>query len=214
MARQQDIKNLLAQVAPLLREIALGAQSDAAELAKTSWAREKISREASLNQIVGTARWRMTGDRIVTRQAEFPEGLELSTENEEHNQGRYYWRASKLGVVFTIRRKPHKKDEQPELLQLQIEAAIDSAPIDYGDKTVIYLVVGPLSSEPQFDVVNRGEVIDSYKLVNLIKDEERRAPHPGRPAQLPGGPRRGPEVSSNLEGGQDGQQEEEPGAQN
>jgi hypothetical protein len=211
MARQQDIKKLLAEVAPLFREIARGAQADAAELVKTSWAQERIGREASLNQIVGTARWRMTGDRIVTRQAEFPVGLELSTEDGEHNQGRYYWRASKLGVVFTIRRKPHKMDEQPELLQLQIEAAIDSAPVDYGDQTVIYLVVPALGTEPQFDVVNRGEVVDSYKLVDLIEDEEGSEPGSGRSKQLPGGPRRGPEVSSGLQG--EGQ-EEEPDAQN
>jgi hypothetical protein len=213
MTRQQDIKNLLRRVAPLFHEIALGAQADAAKFAKTEWAEKYISREASLNQIIGTARWRMVGDRVVLRQGELPDDLEVSTVDEEQNQGRYYLRAPKLGVVATIRRKPHKKDEEPELLQLQIEAAIDAAPVDYGDKTVIYLVVGPQGTEPQFDVVNRGELIDGYKLIDLIEGDEDQAPRTGQPDQLPGGPRPGPEVRSSLDE-EDVQEEDAPGAEN
>ncbi|MGH2936648.1 MAG: hypothetical protein ACRDPE_00830 [Solirubrobacterales bacterium] len=170
MARQEEIKSLLREIAPLFKSIASDAQRDAGALAETAWAKTHLVRDASLNQVTGTARWRMVGDRIVLRQGELPEGLELSTTDEEHNQGRYYLRAPKLGIVLTIRRKPHKKDDQPELLQLQIEEALECAPIDYGDKVVVYLAVGAIGTGPQFDVVNRGEVVHTYRLADLVEE--------------------------------------------
>lgn len=200
MARQQEIKSLLRDVAPVFRSIALEAQKDADELAKTDWAKAYIGREASLNQIMGTARWRMAGDRIVHRQGELPTGLELSTTYEEQNQGRYYLRAPKLGIVVTIRRKPHKKDDEPELLQLQIEAALEHAPVSYGDEIVVYLVVGAIGTEPQFDVVNRGEVVDSYPLNGLIEEIEAEKPDRQSPPQSIAGNRLPePKVSSAFE---------------
>jgi hypothetical protein len=188
MARQQDIKNLLIDAAPLFHSIALEAQKDAGALAETDWAKTHITREASLNQITGTARWRMVGDRVARRQGELPKGLELSTDEDEHNSGRYYLRGRKLGIVLTIRRKPHKKDDQPELLQLQIEQALEFAPIAYADEIVVYLAVGAVGTRPQFDVVNRGEVVDTYFLADLIEDagkQKRATPASITPADLP-----------------------------
>jgi hypothetical protein len=213
MARQQEIKDLLCEVAPLLRSVAQEAQKVSAQLARTEWAKTNMVRDASLNQVTGTARWRMAGDKLVQRQGELPAGLEFSTTHEEQNQGRYYLRAPKLGIVLTIRRKPHKKDDEPQLLQLQIEAALEYAPVDYGDKIVVYLVVGPAGTEPQFDVVNRGEVIDSYRLIDLIKEAggELSEEEP-RPQELPGRGTPEPQVRSALD--QEDTEEEAAGSEN
>jgi|GEM_PF-5966408 len=209
MARQQEIKDLLREVAPLLHSIALEAQSAAAEFAKTEWAKKEMSREASVNQMAGIGRWRIVGDRLVLRQDELPEGIELSTSDEEQNQGRYYLCASKLGIVLTIRRKPHKKDEEPEFLQLQIEAAIDLAPVDYGDKVVVYLDVGPVGTEPEFHVANRGKVIDNLRLGDLIKEGEDERRESDEIQTLPQLPVPEPRVRSAL--GEDAKQEGDVG---
>lgn len=198
MARQQEIKDLLREVAPLLHSIALEAQSAAADFAKTEWAKEEMSREASVNQMAGIGRWRIVGDRLVLRQGELPKGIELSTSDEEQNQGRYYLCASKLGIVLTIRRKPHKKDEEPEFLQLQIEAAIDLAPVDYGDKVVVYLDVGPVGTEPEFHVANRGKVVNDLRLVDLIREAEDERRETDEIQTLPQLPVPEPQVRSGL----------------
>lgn len=169
MAREEKIKQFLCEVAPLLRSIAIEAQDAAASFTRTDWVKSEMSREASINQMAGVGRWRLVGDRLVLRQGELPDGIELSTSDEEQNQGRYYLCASTLGVVLTVRRKPHKKDEEPEFLQLQIEAAITAAPVDYGDKVVVYFDVGPSGTEPVFHVTNRGKFVEDLRLVDLIE---------------------------------------------
>jgi hypothetical protein len=209
MARQQEIEDLLRQVAPLFRSIAMEAQAAAADFVKTDWAKHEMSREASVNQMAGIGRWRLVGDRLVLRQGELPEGIELSTSDEEQNQGRYYLCASKLGVVLTIRRKPHKKDDEPEFLQLQIEAAIEMAPIDYGDKVVVYLDVGPSGTEPEFHVANRGKVVSDLRLVDLVKEAEGEKPALADVQRLRGQSMPEPTVRSVLD--EDAAQEVEPG---
>lgn len=172
MARQDDIEALLAQIAPLFLEIAEDAQEASAEFGATEWARKYLTRTAAVNQVSGTARWRMVGDGIVIRQTELPAGVELSTSDGEQNQGRYYLRAPELAVLLTIRRKPHGPDEQPAFLQLQLEGVSDVAPVDYGDEIVIYLAVPPLGSDPRFEVATRGKETIRYRLRDLTPVDE------------------------------------------
>jgi hypothetical protein len=113
----------------------------------------------------------MVGDGIVGRQAELPAGVELSTTDEQQNQGRYYLRAPRLAVVLTIRRKPHSPDEEHPFLQLQIEGVTALAPIDYGDEIVIYLAVPALGRQPKFEVATRGQETISYRLIDLLPEE-------------------------------------------
>jgi hypothetical protein len=170
MTRQDDIENLLRQIAPLFLDVAQEAQVVAADLGDTDWARANLTRTASLNQVAGTARWRMVGDGLVAREAEMPVGLGLSTTDEEQNQGRYYLIAPDLAIVLTIRRKPHPEDEQPHALQLQIAGVLEQAPIAYDDEIVVYFAVPPLGREPTFEVATRGKEVISYRLIDLIDD--------------------------------------------
>lgn len=205
MARQDEIEDLLRQIAPLLLDIGRNAQTAAADLGDTTWARTNLSRTASVNQVAGTARWRMVGDGIVGREAELPAGLAISTTDEEQNQGRYYLVAPDLAIVLTIRRKPHRDDEQPSALQLQIQGVIESAPIAYEDEIVVYLAVPPLGQEPTFEVATRGKHTASYRLIDLIDDDL------GRPGEnfgpvvepLPPTPPAGPIVRSSLDTDED-----------
>lgn len=79
-------------------------------------------------------------------------------------------------------------------MQLQLTEVVSQAPIDYGDKVVIYLSVPPLGREPRFEVVSRGKVISTYELFELIDAE--------LPAieELPVPPHPEPLVSSALTG--------------
>src|SRR5919202_1260865 len=116
MTQQEQIEDLLRRAAPLLLDIAEHAQFASAELGDTDWGRRYLARTASVNQVAGTARWRIVGDNIVRRQHELPADLQLSTCDEEQNQGRYYLRAPQVAIVLTIRRKPHPDNEKPEAL--------------------------------------------------------------------------------------------------
>jgi hypothetical protein len=200
MARQDDIEDLLKEVAPLLGSIASQAQEASAGLGDTDWARTYLTRTASVNQIAGTARWRMVGDEIVRRQHELPAGLELSTTDEEQNQGRYYLRAPSLAIILTVRRKPHREDDEPKALQMQIDEVLEQAPIDYGDKLVVYLAVPPFGQEPRFDVAARGKVAASHKLVDLIDESNTgKDARDAKPEQFPQSAAPGPKVKSTLD---------------
>ena len=172
MPRQDDIDELLRQIAPLCLEVARYAQGAAAKFADTEWARAHLARTAAVNQVAGTARWRIVGDSIVRRRDELPDDIELSTSDEEQNQGRYYLRAPRLAVVFTIRRKPHSSDDKPAFLQLQIAGVNELAPIEYDDDVVIYLSVPRVGYEPTFEVTTRGKATVTRRLVDLIAAAE------------------------------------------
>lgn len=208
MARQDDIKKLLRQVAPLFLEIAKHAQEAAAELGETEWAREHLVRTAAVNQVLGTARWRIVGDGIVTRQSELPTGVELSTTDEEQNQGRYYLSAPQFAVVLTIRRKPHRSDEESAFLQLQIEGVNELAPIDYGEVIVIYLAVPPLGREPKFELATRGKETISYRLIDLVAVDREEGIEPEVENLPTNRPAAGPVVTSAIEERPDEHREE------
>jgi hypothetical protein len=205
MARQDDIEELLRRIAPLFLEIAKYAQQASAEFGATEWTRRYLLRTAALNQVAGTARWRIVGDGIVSRQAELPASVQLSTSDGEQNQGRYYLRAPHVAVVLTIRRKPHPVDEQPTFLQLQLDIVQELAPFDFGDEIVIYLAVPRLGHQPRFDLAVRGKQTISYRLIDLVADSDHGVPPDGDGgippvvANLPSGPRGGPVVSSALD---------------
>lgn len=208
MARQDDIEELLRQIAPLFLEIALNAQHASADLAKTEWARRHLVRTAAVSQVSGTARWRITGDGIVGRQAELPDGIELSTTDAEQNQGRYFLRAPRLAVVLTIRRKPHSSDEKPAFLQLQLDGVNELAPIDYGDEIVIYLAVPPLGHPPKFEVATRGKETVSYRLLELIPADREQGNEPTVENLPDSGPPAGPHVSSAMDDDREGTEDD------
>jgi hypothetical protein len=134
MARQDDIEGLLRSIAPVFRSVALDAQNAAEEFKATEWARKHLSRTAAVNQVAGTGRWRIVADKIVARCAELPHGVELSTSDGEQNQGRYYLRAPDLAILLTIRRRPHREEDKPKILQLQMTEVLAQAPIDFDDE--------------------------------------------------------------------------------
>lgn len=204
MARQDEIEQLLRDVSPLFLDIASGAQQAAAELENTEWARRYLSRTAALHQVSGTARWRMTGDGIVARQEELPEGIKLSTCDKEQNQGRYYLQAPDLAVVLTVRRKPHRDDEKPKFLQLQLEQALDAAPVAFQEQVVVYLAVPSVGNAPTFEVATRGQQTLSYRLADLVEGTvDRQAPVTVRPVPGPQAPP--PKVTSTRVPGQEGE---------
>jgi hypothetical protein len=214
MARQDDIEELLRRIAPLFLEIARYAQQAAAELGETEWGRAHLVRTATVNQVSGTARWRMVGDGIVTREAELPEDVELSTTDSEQNQGRYYLRAARVAIVLTIRRRPHPPDGHPVFLQLQIDGVNEVAPVEFDDDIVVYLAVPRLGYEPRFEVDVRGKQTISYRLIDLVpQDGDEGTPPPVE--NMPTGSPPGPIVSSALDDDQEehGDEHEEDSTQ-
>jgi hypothetical protein len=211
MARQDDIEDLLRQVAPLFLDIAQGAQVAAADLPDTEWGMTNLTRTASLNQVAGVARWRMVADRIVDRRAELPAGLTLATSDDEQNQGRYYLVSVDAAIVLTVKRKPHKDDEQPEALQLQIQGVQALAPVAYNDEVVVYLAVPPFGQEPTFEVTTRGKEPLSYRLIDLIDDRYFDDQDDFGPTVFPFPPKPtlGPNVSSSLDKDKEANDEEE-----
>lgn len=211
MARQDDIEDLLRQVAPLFLDIAQGAQLAAADLPDTTWGLTNLTRTASLNQVAGVARWRMAADRIVDRRGELPDGLMLATTDDEQNQGRYYLVSVDAAIVLTVKRKPHKDDEQPEALQMQIQGVKALAPIAYKDEVVVYLAVPPLGKEPTFEVTTRGKEPLSYRLIDLIEDWYFDSPDDFGPTihRLPPTPPGGLNVSSSFDKDREENEEEE-----
>lgn len=172
MARQDDIEELLRSIAPTFRSVALDAQNAAEEFKATEWARTHLSRTAAVNQVAGTGRWRIVADKIVARCAELPHGVELSTSDGEQNQGRYYLRAPDLAILLTIRRRPHREEDKPKILQLQMTEVLAQAPVDFDDEVVIYLSVPPLGREPRFEVVSRGQIVATHELYDLIEVDQ------------------------------------------
>jgi hypothetical protein len=168
MARQDDVEKYLMQIAPLFREVSLYAQAAAAEIAATEPARKHLARTAALNQVSGTVRWRVAGDEIVRRSDELPAGFEVTTDDSEQNQGRYYLSAAEQAVVFTIRRKPHTETEKPEVLQLQMRSVLEQAPVTYEDAVAVYLAIPP-EGEPHFEVVTGKKSKVPYLLCDLIE---------------------------------------------
>jgi hypothetical protein len=167
MARQDEVEHHLVAIAPLFRAVALYAQDAAKELSATDWATKYLARTAAFNQVAGTARWRVAGDEIVRRRSELPPGIEVTTDDGEQNQGRYYLGASEQAVVFTIRRKPHTEKDQPEVLQLQMKSVLEQAPITYEDAVAVYLAIPPVG-EPHFEVVTGTKHKVRYLLAELI----------------------------------------------
>jgi hypothetical protein len=210
MARQKDIEQLLRDVAPLFLDIAERAQQAAAALEETEWARTNLPRTAAVHQVSGTARWRITGDGIVSRESELPAELELSSCDKEQNQGRYYLRAPHVAVVLTVRRKPHRDDEQPNALQMQLQEVLEHAPVAFEEQIVVYLAVPSLGHAPTFEVATRGKETISYRLVDLIDNADEMGDvavvHP-----LPKPPARGPKVTSTRESGQEEGATDSPG---
>jgi len=171
IARHEDIHATLARIAPLLLEIATDAQRASAELAHTDWAMTYLTRTASLNQIVGSARWRITGDSLVRRAGDLPEGIELTTTDEEQNQGRYYLGHPECALVFTIRRKAHRDEDLPGTLQLQLESVLAEAPPAYEDgATAVYLAVPPLGQDPYFEIKAKGADPLRLPLAGLLEN--------------------------------------------
>jgi hypothetical protein len=170
MGRSEDVDRLLRRLAPLFHDVATNAQAAAEELLETDWAATHLHREAARRQVSGTARWRIAGDQLSQRHGELPEGVTISTSDSEQNAGRYAFDAADEAAVVTIRRHPHKKDEEPEYLQLRIGAILEAAPIDYGkeDGLTIYLEIPQLGVEPRFEVVRNGNVIRSVALAELL----------------------------------------------
>jgi hypothetical protein len=187
MARQDDIEDLLRQVARPFLSIAREAQSAAHELRDTDWARRHLTRTASANQVSGTARRRIACDLLVARQDQLNGLLEVTTRDSEHNQGRYYLRSTAVAVLLTVRRKPHDEDDQPAALQLQFENM--RGLVAFEDEIVVYLAIPPLSEEPRFEIATRGQEVIVHRLVDLIdRDDEAdggaTTPFPG-PRSLP-----------------------------
>jgi hypothetical protein len=207
MARQDDIEQLLRDVAPLFLDIAGQAQRAAAELEETDWARRNLPRTAAVHQVSGTARWRITADGIVARQAELPAGLQLSTCDKEQNQGRYYLRAPHVAVVLTVRRKPHRDDEQPNALQLQLQEVLEQAPVAFEEEIVVYLAVPSVGHAPTFEVATRGKETISSRLADLVDDKGDAVVV----RSLPKLPPRGPKVTSTRESGQEEGATDSPG---
>jgi hypothetical protein len=171
MSQQDQIEQLLRRIAPFFLEVATEAQAASAELTATDWARAHMRRTASLNQVSGTARWRIAGDLAVLRQGELPEDVRLSTSDSDHNQGRYYLHAPTISAVLTLRRKPHQPDQEPDVLQLQLRSVAEQAPVDFGEQSVVYLAIPPQGKLPTFEVATRGSKALSYRLLDLVEAE-------------------------------------------
>jgi hypothetical protein len=156
---QTSLDDLLRQIAPLFAEVAEYAQRAAAELEETEWAKKHLKRSASLHQVSGTARWRIGADELARRQAELPDGVEFKTTDADHNRGRYIAAAPEVLAVFTVRRVPHRDDEQPDFLQFRMEEIREQAPVEIPDDAigVVYLGIPPLGKEPTIGIVLRGK---------------------------------------------------------
>lgn len=159
MTSQTSLEDLLQQIAPLFKEVAEYAQRAAAELEETEWAKKHLQRRASLHQVSGTARWRIGADELARRQADLPEGVEFKTTDADHNRGRYIAAAPDVLAVFTVRRVPHRDDEQPDSLQLRMEEIREQAPeeVPEGAIGVVYLGIPPLGKEPTIGILRGKE---------------------------------------------------------
>lgn len=199
MARQDDIEDFLRRFAPVCLRVATHAQSATTQLGASEWMHKTLPRTASANQVIGTARWRTAGDTLVGM-PDLPAGVEVSTTDQEHNQGRYYLRVPALGLLITIRREPHDPEEQPKVLQMQMETLIEQCPVAYDDEVVVYLSVPPKGHAPTFEVATRGEEPITYRLADLIEDEDATKEQP--PISVlppPQTPPPGPTVRSSLD---------------
>jgi hypothetical protein len=178
-------------------EVCISAQRKSALLEQSPWAVDHIYRGALLNRLIGTARWGFTGDGLLSRGDEVAaQGLYSSTTHEQQNQGRYYWIAPDVGMVFTIRRKAHEDPDHVGVLQLQIEGLLEQTTRSFPQgATVVYLAVPPLGKKPAFEVAVKGKVRDRYTLEELL--HETPAAEPGSLTQRDAGRRRR-RVSSKL----------------
>jgi len=202
MSRQDDIEELLRQVAPLFLNVSRSAQVAADSLRGTDWARVNLTRTASANQVAGTARRRIACDRLVDRRDELGGALEFTTTDPEHNQGRYYLRSMETAILLTVRRKPHERDEQPLSLQLQLEGMREL--VAFEDEAVVYLEIPPLGQEPQFEITTRGQETIVHRLIDLISGDGEYGS--GNTELTPVGPRPippRPSVTSTLMPGRD-----------
>jgi hypothetical protein len=170
MARQDDVEQLLRQVAQPLLPIAREAQTAAAEFRDTDWARRNLERTASVNHVSGTARRRIACDLIVARRDVFANLFEVITSDSEHNQGRYYLRSTSVAVLLTVRRKPHDEDKQPATLQMQFDNMREL--VEFEDEIIVYFAIPPFGEEPRFEIATRGEEVIVHRLVDLIARDD------------------------------------------
>ncbi len=173
MPDEDQLIGFLCPVAPVFAEVCRAAQRDSALLEHTQWAADHIFRVALLNRLVGTARWGLAGDGLLARGDELAaHGLYASTTHEQQNQGRYYWMAPDVGMVFTIRRKAHQDPDEVGVLQLQIEGVLEQTTRSFPQgATVVYLAVPPLGRAPAFEVAVGGKVTERYTLEDLVRNE-------------------------------------------
>lgn len=170
MSQNDEIEALLRRAAPICLEVALDAQRAATEVMSTDAAKKHLTRTAAANQIRGLAQWRIVGDALVRRHSELPSELRLSTSDAQQNQGLYYFTSTSPAVVLTVRRDPHHEDEQPQALQMQMEAVLKEVEVDLGGPVArVYLKVPSMSGEPRFEVAAQGEPL-SYKLHDLLDE--------------------------------------------
>jgi hypothetical protein len=170
MTRQDDVEDLLREVARPFLSVAREAQTAAHDLRHTDWARRHLARTASVNQVSGTARRRIACDLVVARQEQLNGLLEVATRDSDHNQGRYYLRSTAVAVLLTVRRKPHDEDDQPAALQLQFENMREL--VAFEDEVVVYFAIPPLGEEPRFEIATRGQEVIVHRLVDMIVDDE------------------------------------------
>jgi hypothetical protein len=168
--REVELKARLCRIAPVVAEVCDAAQRHADLLKGTEWAADRVARVALLNRLIGTARWGFAGDGLLQRREDLTgHGVFQSTNDAQHNQGRYYWNIPDLGVVLTIRRKAHEDPKDVSVLQLQIEGVLDHAPPAFADgAVVVYLAVPPLGQQPKFEITVNGEVKDEYRVRELF----------------------------------------------
>jgi hypothetical protein len=86
-----------------------------------------VERQAHLRRLCGSARWMIAADALVANRARFPRGFSVLTTDADHNSGRYAFEFP--GGVWTLRREPHKEEEQGAFLQERLEGVIESAPL-------------------------------------------------------------------------------------
>ena len=179
MDRHQQIIYTLRRLAPILDDVCTTAQEQSAQLAGTTWADAVIQRTSLLRRLVGTARWGIATDALLNREEEIAAcGLSCNTTYEQQNQGRFYWLAPELGVVFTVRREAHKKPDAVETLQLQFEGVLGKSAKSFpAGPLVAYLAVPPAGGMPTVDIVTRtGKLLETYTIRELLDEEPPAAP--------------------------------------
>src|SRR4051812_12431936 len=123
--RREDVIDAFRPLAPILERVIRDARAQTT-LEVMRAAVPTVKRESHHHRLCGNVRWMLIADGLVEAGAEgdFPVGFAVESSDLQHNSGQYVFSFPR--GVFTVKRKPHKDDDDGIYLQERLDEILEA----------------------------------------------------------------------------------------